>query len=99
MWPKIIRMKNVLYVGAMSLCCLLAGALPCNGQLKDAIKLKVSGNSYSDETVIRFLEGASPGFDSNYDAWKLFSPNQNVPSIFTKEKTGKAVSVNATGKI
>lgn len=57
-------------------------------------KLKIAGNSYTDETVIRFLQGASPDFDGSYDAWKLFSGNPNVPSLFTKCPSGE-LSINA----
>ena len=52
--------------------------------LNDVMKVKLSGNSYSDETVIRFLPGATQGFDSQWDAHKFFSLNPNVPQIFTR---------------
>lgn len=63
--------------------------------LEDALKLTITGNSYSDETIIRFLAGATIGLDSNYDAWKFFSPNQQVPSLYTKLNTGDPLSINA----
>jgi hypothetical protein len=46
-------------------------------------KLKVSGNSYSDEAVIRFDPAATTGFDGGLDAQKFYSFNPNVPSIAT----------------
>lgn len=49
----------------------------------DALKLKISGNSYSDEAVIRFISGATDGIDNDYDAFKLFSSNKQVPAIYT----------------
>ncbi|MCD4696757.1 MAG: S8 family serine peptidase, partial [Bacteroidales bacterium] len=36
------------------------------------LRLKAVGNGYWDETVIRFFESATEGFDSDYDAYKLF---------------------------
>ncbi|MBA3706618.1 MAG: PKD domain-containing protein [Bacteroidetes bacterium] len=60
----------------------------------DALKLKISNGTYSDETVIRFLQGATLDFDSNYDAWKLLSANTAVPQIYTKIKPG-SLSINA----
>src|SRR3989304_3277811 len=62
----------------------------------DVLKVKIAGNSYTDETAIRFIQGASPQFDGNFDAWKLFSGNPNVPSIFTKCSGGE-LSINALG--
>jgi len=62
----------------------------------DVLKVKIAGNSYTDETAIRFIQGASPQFDGNFDAWKLFSGNPNVPSIFTKCSSGE-LSINALG--
>ena len=38
----------------------------------DLLRLKVTGNSFNDETVIRFNDAASSGFDGNMDAYKLF---------------------------
>lgn len=60
---------------------------------KDVIKIKITGNGYSDETFIRFKEGASASYESDKDAWKMFSLNPNVPMIFTKVD-GYAVSLN-----
>jgi len=39
--------------------------------MPDMLKLKITGNSYSDETFVRFLETATAGFDQQYDAYKL----------------------------
>ena len=63
--------------------------------ISDALKVKISGNNYSDETVIRFINGATTGFDGNYDAWKLFSPNLQVPSIYTEIDSAQQLSINA----
>ena len=40
--------------------------------IKDMLKLLVNGNGYSDVTFIRFNENATPGFDQDQDAYKLF---------------------------
>ncbi len=47
------------------------------------ISLVASGNSLSDETIIRFIENTSNGFDRNYDASKLYSGSLKVPQIST----------------
>ncbi len=59
----------------------------------DFLKVKIIGNGFSDFTYIRFLDGATEGFEGNLDAWKMLSMNQDVPMIFTKVG-GNAVMVN-----
>ena len=61
----------------------------------NAFRFKISGNNYTDETIIRMFNGATENFDGNYDAWKLFSPNTNVPSIYTQIAPGQELSINA----
>jgi PKD repeat protein len=70
-------------------------ALSSFSQYNNAFRFKITGNGYSDETIIRLLNGASQNFDSNYDAWKLFSPNPNVPSIYTQISVGQELSINS----
>ncbi len=76
-----------------TLTLLLVGALICNAG--DAIRLKISGNNYSDETIIRFMNGATNGLDNDYDAAKLFSPNKKVPSIYTMVDDFQPLAVNS----
>jgi PKD repeat protein len=64
-------------------------------QYFNAIRFRINGNGYSDETIIRMLNGATPEFDGNYDAYKLFSLNPNVPSIFTKTSNQEDLSINS----
>ncbi len=47
------------------------------------IRLSVTGNGYSDETLVRFIEGATDAFDDHFDAFKLFSDVEGVPQIYT----------------
>jgi hypothetical protein len=61
----------------------------------DAIKLRIDGNNYFDETIIRFVSDATEGFDGNYDAWKLFSYNTQVPSLYTQIDSVSPLSINA----
>lgn len=49
------------------------------------LSLIASGETHSDETVIRFIEGNSSGFNLNFDASKLFSRNPDVPQIYIRE--------------
>lgn len=61
----------------------------------DALRLRIDGNNYYDETIVRFVNEATQGYDANYDAWKLFSPNAQVPSIYTRIDSVSPLSINA----
>jgi len=50
---------------------------------KEELRIAVSGNGFGDETVIRTHPDATPDFDGQYDATKLFSTTYGVPSIHT----------------
>ena len=39
--------------------------------IDNLLRLSVVGNTYSDQTIIIFIDGATEGFDSDYDAYKL----------------------------
>ena len=47
------------------------------------LNLKVLGNSFEDETVVRFVQDATANWDINYDAYKLFSHDLEVFQIYT----------------
>jgi PKD repeat protein len=57
--------------------------------------VKIINASNSDETVVRFLPNATTGFDFSYDAWKNFSPNPLIPSIYTQIDSINQLSINA----
>ncbi len=50
------------------------------------IRLKVNYSNYFDETLIKINEFASDNFDDNFDAYKHYSWNNQVPQIFTLNK-------------
>ena len=64
-------------------------------QYFNAIRFRINGNGYSDETIVRLLNGATPQYDANYDAYKLFSLNTNVPSIYTRTNNNEDLSINS----
>jgi PKD repeat protein len=84
-------MKN-LFSHLLTILFLLIGINSLGNN--NAFRFKISGNNYTDETIVRMLNGASENFDGAYDAWKLFSPNTNVPSIYTQIAVGQELSIN-----
>lgn len=63
----------------------------------EMLRVRISYNGISDETVVRFLEGASPGLDPAYDAGKLFANVPAVPQVYTFIDTPQLeyLSINA----
>ena len=87
-------MKNV-YKKTIAITLVNLITLTGFSQLNNAFRFKITGNGYSDETIIRLVNGASVNFDGSYDAWKLFSLNPNVPSLYTQISNGQELSINA----
>lgn len=57
------------------------------------ISLVSQGNGYSDEVIVRFIQGTTEGFDLNYDAVKFYSMNSEVPQLSILEN-GTAFALN-----
>jgi hypothetical protein len=53
-----------------------------------------SNNSYSDESIIRFVNGASTYFDPYYDAFKLYG-NSDAPQLYSIGNADTIISVNS----
>lgn len=69
--------------------------LSANATLTNALKIQISNGSQSDETVVRFVPGATTGFDGSYDAYKVFSSSPAVPSVYTDIDPASHLSINA----
>jgi len=91
---KTKAMKN-LYKNLTAIIVLNLITISSYSQYNNAFRIKITGNGYSDETVVRMVNGATSGFDGMYDAWKLFSPNPNVPSLYTEIAPGQELSINS----
>ncbi|MBN3035307.1 MAG: T9SS type A sorting domain-containing protein [Bacteroidales bacterium] len=54
---------------------------------KDAVanmvRLEASGNGRTDETVVRFLNEATAGFDNSFDARKMFAYYDEFPQVYS----------------
>lgn len=61
--------------------------------ISELVRLEVSNGSYSDETLIYFIEEATDGYDFEFDAHKLFSFNENIPQIYSTNNDFMAINV------
>lgn len=50
--------------------------------MREMLKLNITGNSYSDETFVRFHEPATAGFDQEFDAYKLAGIDE-APQLYS----------------
>lgn len=62
--------------------------------LSNILDLKVEGNQQSDLCRICFHDPATFDFDSEYDAFKLFSYNQQAPQIYTLSSSSQPLAIN-----
>ncbi len=47
------------------------------------LKLRTESGDYSDETIVRFIDGTVDEFNGKEDAFKMFSNNPDVPMIYS----------------
>jgi hypothetical protein len=47
------------------------------------IRLKATANNATDELVVRYIPEATPEYDSDYDAYKMYSDASDVPQIYS----------------
>jgi hypothetical protein len=64
----------------------------------DMIRLKISGNGYADETVVRIKAGSSNDYDAELDAIKLFGTLDEAPQIYSLANDEK-LSINAIPQV
>jgi len=74
---------SVVYINAGARTFVNQNFYKNENEVSENLKLKVSNNIYSDETIINFNSESSNNFDNESDASKLFSLNAEVPQIFS----------------
>ncbi len=62
---------------------------------KDIIRIALKKGNVSDETIIRFNESATDGFDAQFDAYKLKNQTFNLSSVIGESK----YAINALNEI
>jgi hypothetical protein len=56
----------------------------------NSVKLSAEANNLTDETVIRFIPGASSGYDGNYDCYKKYSYVSAISQLYSFTQTDSA---------
>jgi hypothetical protein len=62
------------------------------------IKLSVAQNGFSDETVVAFRDEATMAFDGQFDAYKKFTDNTNVPQIYSLSVNKEQLAINSVSE-
>jgi len=65
------------------------------GSPSNLLILKVEANGFEDETNLFFTDLANTAFDSEYDAYKIFSANENVPQLYSITSDGTKLAINS----
>ncbi|GAB4256362.1 MAG: hypothetical protein Kow0079_13440 [Vicingaceae bacterium] len=63
------------------------------------VSIKITRSGYSDENILRIDPNATMNFDSNLDAYKLYSTSQDVPSLAMLSPNGDELSINSIPSI
>ncbi|MCB0397003.1 MAG: T9SS type A sorting domain-containing protein [Flavobacteriales bacterium] len=69
------------------------------GSLPDHIKLMISKGAKSDQATLVFRKEATEGFDSKYDAWKLWSTTYGTPNIATVTENDEVLAINSLPEV
>jgi len=63
-----------------------------SAETDNLVRIKVSGNGYEDEAIIRFIPEATAEFDGSYDALKLNGYNDESAQVYTLGSTPLAIN-------
>jgi hypothetical protein len=63
-------------------------------QQNNVLRIQTLANNYSDEIVVRFRDGATNNFDSQYDAGKMFGMGGS-PQLYSMSADGQQLSINS----
>jgi hypothetical protein len=66
--------------------------LKSQSAISELVRLEVNNGTYTDEAVIYFDAEATAGYDSQFDAHKLFSFNQDRPHIYSTANDFMAIN-------
>jgi hypothetical protein len=80
---------------ALTSIILIALSVSSFCQTDYGIKFRVTApNGHQDETVVRLNSAATSNFDGQWDAWKFFTWNDSVPSIYSNSADNIPLSIS-----
>ncbi|MBN2664762.1 MAG: T9SS type A sorting domain-containing protein [Bacteroidales bacterium] len=56
-----------------------------NCKQNPVIRISINGNNNTDQLIFRVVENSTDGFDTQFDARKLFPDNDDIPMIFSTD--------------
>jgi len=65
--------------------------------VQNLLRLKVSNGAFGDESVVMFYPGATSAFDPDFDAYKMKSYAEEVPSFYSLLDDETETAVNCLG--
>ncbi len=65
-----------------------------NDQPNNLLKLRIEKGNYNDEAVVLFYPNATQNFDNEFDAYKMFSYNPDIPELYTTIQSGSQLAIN-----
>ncbi len=68
-------------------------------QTPELIRIQIVKNGFIDETAIWLANEATQGHDADFDLYKRFSMNTDVPQIYTFNNTGNLFALNTLPKV
>jgi hypothetical protein len=63
-------------------------------EIVELLRIHSSANSFSDEAIIRFSDGATAAFDGQFDVTKFYG-NADAPQLFSVSSDNKELSINS----
>ena len=63
-------------------------------EIVELLRIHSSANSFSDEAIIRFSDGATAAFDGQFDVTKFYG-NADAPQLFSMSSDSKELSINS----
>lgn len=71
-------------------------SLTATAQINEAIRFRITDPlGHTDESIIRLKPEASPAYDPEWDAWKMFTWNDEYPSLYSATSNSESMAVNS----
>ncbi len=90
---------SIIFSDAALVASATSTILKSTSPIENRINILVKSAAGSDESVIRFTDNVTTGFDANKDAIKFFGSNTEIAQIYTKASGGEDLGINSLPNI